>query len=76
MLQLPAPMHCAVDAINTARVSQRCHPRRAHFVNIFRVHEPETLWFADGKLFLDRVRGIKRDLIVKKIRRLSRAGKW
>ncbi len=30
----------------------------------------------DGKLFLDRVRGIKRDMIVKKIRKLSRAGKW
>jgi peptide deformylase len=30
----------------------------------------------DGKLFVDRLRGIKRDLIVKKIRRLSRAGKW
>ncbi len=36
-------------------------------------HEMDHL---DGKLFLDRVRGIKRDLIVKKIRRLSRAGKW
>jgi peptide deformylase len=30
----------------------------------------------DGLLFLDRVRGIKRDLIVKKIRKLTRAGKW
>ena len=36
-------------------------------------HEMDHL---DGKLFLDRVRGIKRDLIVKKIRKLSRAGKW
>ena len=36
-------------------------------------HEIDHL---DGKLFLDRVRGIKRDLIVKKIRKLSRAGKW
>jgi peptide deformylase len=30
----------------------------------------------DGMLFLDRVRGIKRDLIVKKIRKLKRSGKW
>jgi len=30
----------------------------------------------DGALFVDRLRGIKRDLIVKKIRKLSRAGKW
>ena len=36
-------------------------------------HEMDHL---DGKLFLDRVRGIKRDLIVKKIRKLARAGKW
>lgn len=36
-------------------------------------HEMDHL---DGKLFLDRVRGIKRDLIVKKIRKLSRTGKW
>jgi peptide deformylase len=36
-------------------------------------HEIDHL---DGKLFLDRVRGIKRDLIVKKIRKMARAGKW
>jgi peptide deformylase len=36
-------------------------------------HEMDHL---DGKLFLDRVRGLKRDLIVKRIRKLTRAGKW
>jgi peptide deformylase len=36
-------------------------------------HEMDHL---DGKVFLDRVRGIKRDLIVKKIRKMARAGKW
>ena len=36
-------------------------------------HEMDHL---DGLLFLDRVRGIKRDLIVKKIRKLTRTGKW
>src|SRR5688500_1591077 len=36
-------------------------------------HEMDHL---DGQLFLDRVRGIKRDLIVKKIRKMVRAGKW
>ena len=36
-------------------------------------HEMDHL---DGKLFLDRVRGIKRDMIVKKIRKMARAGKW
>jgi peptide deformylase len=36
-------------------------------------HEMDHL---DGRLFLDHLRGIKRDLIVKKIRKLSRTGKW
>jgi peptide deformylase len=30
----------------------------------------------DGTLFVDRLRGIKRDLIVRRIRKLTRAGKW
>ena len=36
-------------------------------------HEMDHL---DGLLFVDRLRGIKRDLIVRKIRKLSRSGKW
>jgi len=36
-------------------------------------HEVDHL---DGRLFLDRLRGIKRDMIVRKIRKLDRAGKW
>ena len=36
-------------------------------------HEMDHL---DGMLFVDQLRGIKRDLIVRKIRKLSRAGKW
>ena len=36
-------------------------------------HEIDHL---DGTLFLDRLRGIKRDLIVRKIRKLERAGRW
>ena len=36
-------------------------------------HEMDHL---DGMLFVDRLRGIKRDLIVRKIKKLSRAGKW
>jgi peptide deformylase len=36
-------------------------------------HEMDHL---DGTVFIDRLRGIKRDLIVRKIRKLSRAGKW
>ena len=36
-------------------------------------HEMDHL---DGMLFVDRLRGIKRDLIVRRIKKLSRAGKW
>jgi peptide deformylase len=36
-------------------------------------HEMDHL---DGTLFIDRLRGIKRDMIVRKIRKLDRAGKW
>lgn len=36
-------------------------------------HEMDHL---DGKVFIDRLRGIKRDVIVRKIHKLQRAGKW
>jgi len=36
-------------------------------------HEMDHL---DGRLFLDRLRGIQRDLIVRRIRKLTRSGKW
>jgi peptide deformylase len=36
-------------------------------------HEMDHL---DGVLFVDRLRGIKRELIVRRIRKLARTGKW
>jgi peptide deformylase len=36
-------------------------------------HEMDHL---DGLVFVDRLRGIKRDLIVRRIHKLKRAGKW
>ena len=36
-------------------------------------HEMDHL---DGTLFVDRLRGIKRDLIVRKIHKMKRAGRW
>jgi peptide deformylase len=36
-------------------------------------HEIDHL---DGRLFVDRLRGIRRDVIVRKVHRLQRAGKW
>jgi peptide deformylase len=36
-------------------------------------HEMDHL---DGKLFIDHLRGIKREMIVRKIKKLTRSGKW
>lgn len=36
-------------------------------------HEMDHL---DGTVFVDRLRGIKKDLIVRKIRKLKRSGRW
>jgi peptide deformylase len=36
-------------------------------------HEMDHL---DGQVFLDRLRGIKRDLIVRRIQKMKRAGRW
>ena len=36
-------------------------------------HEMDHL---DGALFVDRLRGLQRDLIVRRIKKLSRTGKW
>ena len=36
-------------------------------------HEIDHL---DGVLFIERLRGIKRDMIVRKIRKMQRAGRW
>ncbi|MEW5980831.1 MAG: peptide deformylase [Acidobacteriota bacterium] len=36
-------------------------------------HEMDHL---DGRVFVDRLRGIQRELIVRRIRRLARQGKW
>jgi peptide deformylase len=36
-------------------------------------HEMDHL---DGRMFLDRLRGIKRETIVRKIRKMERGGKW
>jgi peptide deformylase len=36
-------------------------------------HEIDHL---DGMLFLDRLRGIKREMIIKRVRKLQRLGRW
>ena len=36
-------------------------------------HEIDHL---DGSLFVDRLRGIKRELILRRVKKLMRSGKW
>jgi peptide deformylase len=36
-------------------------------------HEMDHL---DGRLFVDRLRGVKRDAILRKVRKLTRSGRW
>jgi peptide deformylase len=65
-------------------------PERAHVRFLDRNGEPRDMWgeglmaralsheidHLDGKLFVDRLRGFKRDRIVRKIQKLAKAGMW
>jgi peptide deformylase len=65
-------------------------PERAHVRFLDRSGEPRDMWgedlmaralsheidHLDGKLFVDRLRGFKRDRIVRKIQKLAKAGMW
>ncbi|MDQ6801119.1 MAG: peptide deformylase [Acidobacteriota bacterium] len=65
-------------------------PERVHARFLDRSGEPRDLWgeglmaralsheidHLDGNLFVDRLRGFKRDRIVRKIQKLAKAGMW
>lgn len=65
-------------------------PERVHIRFLDRNGQPRDMWgqglmaramaheidHLDGKLFIDRLRGFKRDRIVKKIQKLAKAGMW
>jgi peptide deformylase len=65
------PMHAIVKGFNRDG-SEQFHEGRELLARAFQ-HEMDHL---DGKLFIDHLRGIKRDMIVRRIRKLARAGKW
>jgi peptide deformylase len=65
------PMRVVVKGLN--RLGEEHQQEGAGLLARAFQHEMDHL---DGTLFVDRLRGIKRDLIVRKIRKLSRAGKW
>jgi peptide deformylase len=65
------PARAVVKGLDRDGIEQR-HEATGLLARAFQ-HEMDHL---DGTLFVDRLRGIKRDLIVRKIRKLTRAGKW
>lgn len=65
------PSRIVVKGLDRQGVEQR-YEGTALLARAFQ-HEIDHL---DGTLFVDRLRGIKRDLIVRRIRKLTRAGKW
>ena len=65
------PMHVVVAGLDRAGHEQVCEGHDL-LARAFQ-HEMDHL---DGKLFIDHLRGLKRDLILRRIRKLTRAGKW
>lgn len=65
------PTRAVMKALDRGGQEQR-HEATGLLARAFQ-HEMDHL---DGVLFVDRLRGIKRDLIVRKIRKMSRSGKW
>ena len=65
------PSRAVVKGLDRAGSAQQ-HEGTGLLARAFQ-HEMDHL---DGTLFVDRLRGIKRDLIVRRIKKLTRAGKW
>jgi peptide deformylase len=65
------PSHAVVQGIDRTGV-ERTIEARGVLARAFQ-HEMDHL---DGRLFVDHLRGIKRDQIVRKIAKLKRAGEW
>lgn len=65
------PMRVAVSGLDRDGHEQRV--RGTDLLARALQHEMDHL---DGRLFVDRLRGIKRDVIVRRIGKLKRAGKW
>jgi peptide deformylase len=65
------PLHAVVKGLSRDG-SEQVHEGTELLARAFQ-HEIDHL---DGKLFIDHLRGIKREMIVRRIRKLTRAGKW
>jgi peptide deformylase len=65
------PMRAVIKGLD--RAGQLCEREGSELLARAFQHEMDHL---DGKLFIDHLRGVKRDLILRRIRKLTRAGKW
>lgn len=65
------PARVVVQALDRQGTEQK-HEGTGLLARAFQ-HEMDHL---DGTVFVDRLRGIKRDMIVRRIRKMARAGKW
>lgn len=65
------PSHVVVKGLDRDG-TERQHDATGLLARAFQ-HEMDHL---DGMLFVEHLRGVKRELIVRKIRKLTRAGKW
>ncbi len=65
------PMRATVRALDRSG-NEKVYEGKELLARAFQ-HELDHL---EGRVFLDRLRGIKRDMILRKIRKLSRGGKW
>ena len=57
-------------------LNRQCEPQTVEGTGLLArcfQHEMDHL---DGTLFIDRLRGLQKDLIVRKIKKLAKAGKW
>lgn len=52
------------------------HERVIHGVGLLARAFQHEMDHLEGRLFVDRLRGIKREMIVRKVRKLVRAGQW
>jgi peptide deformylase len=65
------PAHVVVRALN-----RRGEPQTIEGTGLLARALQHELDHLDGSLFLDHLRGIKRDVITRKIHKLQRAGRW
>ena len=68
---VPRPQRAVVRGLD-----RDCQPREIEGTGLLARAFQHELDHLDGTVFLDRLRGIRRELIVRRISKMRRAGKW